>query len=145
MHPLRTALALWIMNRVVPTVFPRLNPLILRILQSRLHPLLSWYVAVVRFEGQRSGRSYDVPFAYHRVDERTVECVTNRRAIWWRNLRGGTQSSLLFKGRWLPAHAETTVDFTAVVGALRRRDRPRRLLMNVPPTDAVVVSVTVDI
>ncbi|MDA0797285.1 MAG: hypothetical protein O2826_09230 [Chloroflexi bacterium] len=145
MHATRTALARWLMNRVVPAVFPRVNPLILRVLQSPLHPLLSWYVAVVRFEGKRTGRSYDVPFAYHRVDERTVECLTNRRSIWWRNLRGGTQSSLLFKGRWMPAHAESSVDFTAVVGAMHRRDWPRRLIMNVPPTDGVVVSVTVDV
>jgi hypothetical protein len=137
------------MNHFVPFVFPRMNPLILRVLQSPLHPLLSWYVAVVRFEGKRSGRSYDVPFAYQRLgvgpEARTIECVTNRRSIWWRNLRGGSQASLLYKGRWLPAHADTNVDFAAVVDAMRRRDRPRRLLMNVPPADVVVVSVTVDL
>jgi hypothetical protein len=140
----RLVAARWFINTFVPNVYPKLNPLAVRLLESPLHPLLSWYVAVVRFQGRRSGRTYDVPFTYHRRDARTLECVTNRRAIWWRNLTGGTGASLLYKGRWLPASADTDVDLTAVLHALARRDRTRRWLMPLPPDDGVVVSVTVD-
>jgi hypothetical protein len=144
MRNIRLVAARWFINSFVPTVYPKLNPLVVRLLGTPLHPLLSWYVAVVRFEGRRTGRVYSVPFTYHRRDARTLECVTNRRAIWWRNLRGEANASLLYKGRWLPAHASTSVDVTDLLGALARRDRPRRWLMPVPPDDGVVVSVTVD-
>ena len=103
MQTLRIACGRWFINRFVPFAFPCLNPLLLRILRSRRDRLLSWYVASGHFEGGRSGRSFDVPFTYRGIDARIVECVTNRHAIWWRNLRGGKQKSLLFKGRRLPA------------------------------------------
>jgi hypothetical protein len=88
----------WFINRFVPFAFPCLNPLILRILRSWLHRLLSWYVAIRHFEGGRSGRIFDVPFTYCGIDARIVECVTNRHAIWWRNLRGGKQGRCFSRG-----------------------------------------------
>ena len=142
MGSVRIIIARWIVDRAVPIVFRRVNPLIVRALESPLHPLLSWYVTVVRFRGRLSLRSYRVPFTYHRIDHSTVEGVTSRQGIWWRNLKGGSGVEVLSKGRWLSAHAEVSDDMAVVSGALWRRDWPRRLMLHVPPEESVSVRVT---
>jgi hypothetical protein len=143
MRGLRRRFAFWFTNRFVPIAYRPLNPIAVRVLESRVHWLLSWYVAVVRFEGRRTGRTYAVPFTYARVDERTFECTTNRRAVWWRNLIGGRQASFLFKGRWHEARAEAIVEPSYIEGALRRRDRLRAWIVDVPVEETAVVRVTV--
>lgn len=141
MHSIRTAFARWFINRVVPIVFARLNPPIVRVMESRYHRLLDWYVAVARFPGRRSGRTYVVPFTFYRVDDTTVQCVTSRKGVWWRNLVGGADVDLLSQGRWLPAHAEAIEDLDIVRSAIDERDLPRRLLLAVAPEDGVLVRI----
>ena len=65
-----------------------------------------------------------------------------RRGRWGRNLRGGVDASLLVNGRWRPATAEAIEDEPTIAAALVRRDWPRRLLMPLPPSDSVLVRVT---
>ena len=98
MRRLRRRFASWFTNRFVPFAYRPINPLAVRVLESPCHPLLSWYVAVVCFQGRRTGTTYEVPFTYHRIDEHTFECMTNRRALWWRNLIGGAPAALLYRG-----------------------------------------------
>ena len=140
----RTTFGRWFINTIVPIVFPWLNPLVLRVLQSRYHRLLDWYVAVVRFPGRRSGRTYAVPFTYYRVGDATVQCLIGRKGTWWRNLRGGADVELLSGGRWLPARAEAIEDLDIVREALDQRDRARRLLLAVAPEDGVLVRITLN-
>jgi len=139
----RRRFAFWFTNSFVPVAFRPFNPIAVHILESRLHWLLSWYVAVVRFEGRRTGRTYAVPFTYARVDERTFECTTNRRGVWWRNFLGGRQALFLFKGRWHEAFAEAIDDRSYLEGALRRRDRVRAWIGYVPVEECVAVVVTI--
>ena len=138
----RMAFGRWFAERFVSWFFPMVNPLVLLILRSPFHWLLSWYVAVLRFQGVRTGNSYDVPFAFHRVDARTIECLTSRKRLWWHNLRVRADASLLHRGRWLAVRAEAIEDEATVADALPRRDLPRRLLMPLLPSDSVVVRVT---
>jgi hypothetical protein len=147
MRSARIAFARWFAAAFVPRFFPLVNPLMCRVLRSPLHELVDWYVTVVRFQGVRSGKTYEVPFTFHRLagdqaSARTVECMTSRRGVWWRNLRGGVDASLLHQGRWQPARAEAIDDEAALVAALARRDWPRRPLMPLLPADAVLVRVT---
>ena len=144
MHSLRTTFGRWFINGFVPVFFPRLNPLALRVLRSRYHWLLSWYVAAVRFPGRRSGRVYEVPFTLYRVGETTVLCLTGRKGSWWRNLLGGVDAEVLLRGRWLPARAEAIEDLDVIRGALDQRDLSRRLLLALAPEDGVVVRVTLN-
>ncbi len=144
MRSLRTTFARWFIVRVVPVVFARLNPVVVRVLESRYHRLLDWYVAVVRFPGRRSGRAYVVPFTFYRVSDTTVQCVTSRKGVWWRNLVGGVDAELLTNGRWRPACAESVEDLDVVRSALDERDLPRRLLLAVAPEDGVLVRVTLN-
>ena len=142
MRNVRRRFGFWFTNTLVPVVYPPINPFITRVIESRLHWLVSWYVAVVRFEGRRSGRTYSVPFTYDRLDPQTFECTTNRRAVWWRNLIGGVPASLLYKGRWYEADAIAIEDEPAIVEALARRDRARAFLVDVPVEESVLVRVT---
>ena len=144
MHSLRTAFARWFINSLVPVVFPRVNPFVLRVLRSRYHRLLDWYVAVVRFPGKRSGRMYEVPFTFSLASDTTVQFVTSRKGVWWRNLRGGVEAELLSRGRWRPAHAETIEDLDAIRDALDERDMARRLVLPVAPEDGVLVRITLN-
>ena len=95
---LRSAQARRVTQYVVPVVFPRINPLNLRLLHSRLHPLLSWYVLVFCFEGRRTGRQYEVPATYRRAPDGALEVLTSTRRGWWQNLDGNAGVTILYRG-----------------------------------------------
>jgi hypothetical protein len=147
MRSARIAFARWFATAFVPRFSPLVNPLIRRVLRSPLRGLVDWYVTVVRFQGVRSGKTYEVPFTFHRLARdsasgQAVECMTSRRGVWWRNLRGGVDASLLHHARWQPAWAEAIDDEAAIIAALALRDWPRRLLIPLLPADTVLVRVT---
>ena len=140
MHALRVGFSRWFINTLVPTVFPVVNPFARRLLRSPLHALASWYVMSLRFRGRRTGRAYDVPVIYHRGDDGTLEAVTSRRGVWWRNLRGGTEVTVLLRGQERAARVEVVEDdIDTLARAMRSRDVLRRLLIDVPPGDGVLL------
>ncbi len=142
MHSLRARFSQWFIDTLVPTVFPRVNPLARWLLSSPLHPLLSWYVMSLRFPGRRTGRAYDVPVVYRRGEDGVLEAITSRRGVWWRNLRGGADVTVLLRGRDCRARVEVVEDdLDAIEHALRSRDVLRRLLVTVPPDDGVLLRV----
>ena len=140
MHSLRVRFSRWFIDTLVPTVFPRVNPLARWLLSSPLHPLASWYVMSLRFPGRRTGRAYDVPVVYRRGEDGVLEAITSRRGVWWRNLRGGTEVTVLLRGRERAARVELVEDDLGLMErALRSRDLLRRLLVTVPPDDGVLL------
>ena len=142
MHSLRARFSQWFINTLVPTVFPRVNPLARWLLTSPLHPLASWYVMSLRFPGRRTGHAYDVPVVYHRGEDGVLEAITSRRGVWWRNLRGGADITVLLRGRDCRACVEVVEDdLDTIEYALRSRDLLRRLLVTVPPGDSVLLRV----
>ena len=139
---LRAGFSQWFINTLVPTVFPRVNPLARCLLSSPLHPLASWYVMSLRFSGRRTGRAYDVPVVYRRGEDGVLEAITSRRRMWWRNLRVGADITVLLRGRDCRARVEVIEDdFDTIEYALRSRDALRRLLVTVPPGDSVLLRV----
>ena len=139
MPALRLKFSAWFADTFVPAFFPRVNPLVRRLLRSRLHPLLGWYVVLLVFEGRRTGRHYEVPVTYNPAPDGTLEVVTSPRGRWWRNLDGAA-ASVVFKGKEQPARVDVIVDDPEVVTrALDSRDRCRRVLMLVPPERAVLL------
>ena len=142
MPSLRARFSQWFINTLVPTVFPRVNPLARWLLTSPLHPLASWYVMSLRFPGRRTGRASDVPVVYHRGEDGALEAITSRRGVWWRNLRGGADITVLLRGRDCRACVEVVEDdLDTIEHALRSRDLLRRLLVTVPPDDCVLLRV----
>ena len=60
--------------------------------------------------------------------------------MWWRNLRGGTDVTVLLRGRERAASVEVVEDdLHALERAMRSRDLLRRLLIDVPPDDGVLL------
>ncbi|MBI4203168.1 MAG: hypothetical protein HY532_08670 [Chloroflexi bacterium] len=132
MSALRLKLASWFIDRVVPLVFPHLNPVTRWVLKSRLHFLISWYVILLRFEGRRTGKLYEVPVAYHRPGQGVIEAFTSRGGVWWQNFRSTSDIAIVFRGAARRARIEVVLDDReAIEKALRSRDLCRRLLVPV--------------
>ena len=102
-YSLRTAIARWVARRLVPAVFPKINPLARALLRSPLHGLMSRHVIVLCFEGRRTGKRYETPVAYRRADDGALEALTSVHGAWWRNLESGALATVVHCGRALPA------------------------------------------
>lgn len=82
----------------------RLNPLVRRILRSRLHWLLSKGVMLVTIRGRRSGRRYSTPVGYHSMDGQLVVMVADAaNRGWWRNFIEPWPLELKLRGRDITA------------------------------------------
>jgi hypothetical protein len=72
----------------IDKIMTRLNPWVVRLLQSRAHSLLSRGLMVVHVEGIISGKTYSIPVGYqHKGDLLIVLVSKSRRKKWWRNYR----------------------------------------------------------
>ena len=81
------------------------NPLVIALLRSPLHGLLSRGVALVTVVGRRSGRPHTLPVQFAaRADGVYLLSWPDRR--WWRNLEGGGPVTLRIRGRTLAGEAE---------------------------------------
>jgi hypothetical protein len=69
-------------------IMTRLNPWVVRLLESRAHGLLSRGLMVVHVEGVRSSKCYRIPVGYQRYEDSLIVLVSkSRRKNWWRNYR----------------------------------------------------------
>ena len=87
------------------------------IVNSPLHPLLGNRVAVITFEGRKTGKRYSTPINVTQ-DGDTFTAVSLRSRNWWRNLRGGRQATLRVAGRLYTVRGEVFEDRGAVVDGL---------------------------
>jgi len=140
MAAMPTRFSRWFINSFVPSLFPRVNPLVRRLLRSRWYWPASAVWLAVRFEGRRSRRSYEVPLAYHRAGDGALESITSKRGRWWRNLDDGELVRVVHGGRERAARLELVVDDAAAIEtAMRARDLLRRMLVDVPAEEAVLL------
>jgi deazaflavin-dependent oxidoreductase (nitroreductase family) len=84
-------------------VLRRLNPLLMALLRSPLHGLLSRDLLLLGYVGARSGRRRELPLSYVEVDG--VPYLCTRTSLWWRNLRAKPQVELCLRGRRVAARA----------------------------------------
>jgi hypothetical protein len=64
-------------------------------------------LALLCFDGRRSGRRYEVPVEYHELDG---EPLILTASAWKRNLRGGADVELVHEGRRISLRAELIED-----------------------------------
>ena len=79
---------------------PQGNALVLAVLRSRAHRLLSGVAIELRYVGRRSGRRFALPVQYAQDGERLV--VAPQRATsstWWRNFRSPQPVQVRLRGR----------------------------------------------
>ncbi len=78
-------------------IYKIIDPIVKFILRSPLHPTLSSNTLLLEYVGNKSGSDYILPVSYVRSGDE-VYLFTGREKRWWRNLRGGTQVTLLIQG-----------------------------------------------
>lgn len=76
------------------------NRVVLAILRSCAHRLLSGHAVELRYQGRKSGREYSLPVQYARLDGRLVVRPQNpNQSRWWRNFRDPQPVALRLAGR----------------------------------------------
>jgi hypothetical protein len=84
----------------MPVDRPQGNSLVLAILRSPVHRLLSGMTVELRYTGRRSGRQYVLPVQYAREDQRLVVVPQDAKSrTWWRNFLTPEPISVRLNGR----------------------------------------------
>jgi deazaflavin-dependent oxidoreductase (nitroreductase family) len=94
------------------------NPIMLFLLNSPLHGMLSGNMMALTCTGRKSGKAITLPVGYLRLDGR-LATLSSRERTWWRNLRGGAPVTLHLQGQEVIGQAEVVEDEAAVAEALR--------------------------
>jgi len=86
------------------------NPVVVALLRSPLHRVMSRSVDVIRYRGRRSGREFMTPTQYVRDGDDVVILVGRPDSkTWWRNFRGGHDLDVLLDRRWVPMRGQVIV------------------------------------
>src|SRR4030042_5072097 len=85
------------------------NPIMVWLLQSFLHGMLSGNMMVINFVGRKSSKIYHVPVSCLRLGD-TLLTVSYKRRTWWRNLRGGASVTIRLQGKDVSGQAEVVED-----------------------------------
>jgi hypothetical protein len=93
------------------------NPIMVWLLHSPLHGMLSGNMMVVTYTGRRSGKTYHLPVSYLRVRE-TLLTISYKRRTWWRNLRSGAPVTIRLQGKDINGRAEVIDDEEGVMEGL---------------------------
>ena len=104
----------------------RLNPIVVWILRSRLHFLLSSGLMLITVTGRRTGRRYTIPVGYQRQGHSIRVLVSKAsRKSWWRNYEQPAPTELRVRGEALEGEARsvppTAPEFRETVEATFRR------------------------
>jgi hypothetical protein len=119
------------------------NRVVLAVLRSRLHRLLSGAVVELRVRGRRTGRLVVLPVQYARDGNVLVVLPGHAgRKTWWRNLAGGAEVSVRLRGDLRRGRAELLEARTPAFRAARDRYL-RRFPRAAAATSASPVLVTV--
>jgi hypothetical protein len=93
-----------------------INKLVIFLLQSPLHWLLSNSMLLLTFTGRVSGRQFIIPVTYFLSQGKIVIFTSNR---WWKNLQAGATVTIRLKGLWITGHAEATNEHAVVMQEAR--------------------------
>jgi hypothetical protein len=85
-------------------ILRRLNPLMLWILRSPLHGILSAQILVLQYRGRKSGKVYTIPLSYVTLGGH-VHCVT-RTTAWWKSVVDIPAVTIWLRGNPLVVSAE---------------------------------------
>ncbi len=98
-----------------PTVPRWINRLVIWLLRSPFHPLMSRTTMLLTFTGRKSGRRYTIPVRYLRKGDKLFTTTDSR---WWRNLQGRACVDLYLAGRKVAGNVEVSTNPADVEQAL---------------------------
>ena len=113
-----------------------INPIVIWLLRSPLHRLLSGSTMLVTYQGRKSKRQITLPVNYVWDGEQLIT-LSMRKRTWWRNLRRGAPVTLRLKGKNLPAQAEAVDEIERLLPGLK-------VLLKQMPQAARYLQVTYD-
>lgn len=93
------------------------NPLVIWLLKSPFHSLISQGVLLVTVTGRKSGKPISTPTNYLRAGN-TLWVISWRERKWWRNLRNGAQVQVLLAGKSLEGRGQVIEEEKAVAQSL---------------------------
>jgi len=93
------------------------NPMMVWLLKSPLHGMISKGVMLVSVTGRKSGRMISTPTNYLR-DGNTLWVMSWRDRKWWRNLRGGALVRVLLAGRSMQGRGQVIEEEKQVAQSL---------------------------
>ena len=93
------------------------NPMMIWLLKSPLHGMISKGVMLVSVTGRKSGRTISTPTNYLR-DGNTLWVISWRDRKWWRNLRGGANVRVLLTGKSVEGRGQVIEEEMAVAQSL---------------------------
>lgn len=93
------------------------NPMMVWLLKSPLHGMISKGVMLVSVTGRKSSRMISTPTNYLR-DGNTLWVMSWRDRKWWRNLRGGASVRVLLAGRSLQGRGQVIEEEKQVAQSL---------------------------
>ena len=94
------------------------NPIMVRMLYSSLHGILSGNMMVLNYTGRKSGKAYRLPVSYKRIDD-TLLTGSYKHRTWWRNLRGGVPVIVRLQGKDVTGQAEVIEDEQGVMDGIK--------------------------
>ncbi len=97
------------------------NSVVIWLLQSPFHGLMSRNTVLIGYEGRKTGKRYIVPVNFVRVageDGDHLLITSERGRTWWRNLRGGSPVGLELQGTRLTATARSLEEIQEVEDGL---------------------------
>jgi len=93
------------------------NPIMVWILYSSLHGMLSGNMMVLNYTGRKNGKAYRLPISYKRIDD-TLLTGSYKRRTWWRNLRGGVPVIVRLQVKDINGQAEVIEDEQGVMNGI---------------------------
>ena len=98
------------------------NGLLLTLLKSPLHFILSGSILVLRVTGRKTGTRIELPVNYtpDPGNPQRLLITSQPDRTWWRNLRGGAAVTLRLRGVDVPARAEVIEDPPQVSSSLQQ-------------------------
>jgi deazaflavin-dependent oxidoreductase (nitroreductase family) len=93
------------------------NAIMIGLLRSPLHHMLSGSMLLVTYTGRKSGKTFTLPVSYFQTGDALLT-ISFRHRTWWRNLRAGADVKLRLRGKDVAAHAEVIEDDSGVASAL---------------------------
>jgi hypothetical protein len=94
------------------------NPIMVWMLYSSLHGMLSGNMMVLNYTGRKSGKAYRVPVSFKKVGD-TLLTGSYKRRTWWRNLRGGVPVTVRLRGKDVTGQAEVIEDEQGVMDGIK--------------------------
>jgi hypothetical protein len=86
----------------VNDIFTRLNPLLVAVLRSPFHFLLSRGLGLLTVTGRRTGHRRTFPVGYQLVGDRIIILASEaHKKRWWRNYRTPAPATVLVRGKEL--------------------------------------------